>query len=136
MNIFCDMDGTLTQYNYQDYDNNLWKIHPEVLCKEPVVTDIPKEVIILTKVTTPEEAILKQEWATKYFPDNLLLTTYEPKYMVVDPTNSILISDYNKELEEWREHGGIPIKMVNNVNSPRDDMQCIFQDNKLIIKEK
>lgn len=127
MYAYIDLDGTLTQYDYSDYDNNNWIKHPEILCKPPVIKSIPNNFIIFSKVTTPEEAILKQEWVDKYFPNNLLLTTYGPKDLIVDPHNSILISDYKEELNRWISAGGIGIKMLNGINSPSQTMYSVPQ---------
>ena len=124
-NIYIDMDGTLTPYDYEDYNDNRWLITPDILCKPPIITALPSEVIILTRVSTKREASLKRAWAKVYFPHNKILTTTRPKHKRVSPKDSILIDDYNKNLEEWREHGGIPFKFINNINSPRHDMVCV-----------
>ena len=31
--------------------------------------------------------------------------------------NDVLIDDYNKNLEDWREHGGLAVKYLNGINS-------------------
>ena len=116
MKIYIDLDGTLTSYNYADYENNLWKVHPEVLCKEPVIKSIPNDWIILTKTTTLKEAELKKEWAHHYFPDNkiICLTPYEDKSAYAK--GNILLDDYKVNLKAWKEAGGYALKVHNNVN--------------------
>lgn len=126
-NIYIDMDGTLTPYNYDDYHDNRWLKSPDILCKPPIIHSLPPYVIILTRVSTKREALLKRAWAHRYFPNNKIFTTTRPKHERVSPKDSILIDDYNKNLEEWREHGGIPIKFINNINSPRPDMVCVTE---------
>ena len=116
MKVYIDMDGTLTEYNYDDYKNNLWKVHPEVLCKEPIIKSIPKDWIILTKTATPKEAALKKEWAHHYFPDNkiICLAPYEDKSKYAK--GNILLDDYKVNLRAWKEAGGYALKVHNNVN--------------------
>ncbi len=36
-----------------------------------------------------------------------------------------LYDDFNPNLNDWRDHGGTPIKVLNGINSYRDDMNCI-----------
>lgn len=131
MRLFFDKDGTLDEYNRSDYEDSLWLRHPEVLYKEPVIKSIPKEAIILSKVSTPEEVEIKTNWVEEFFPNNLLLTTYGPKDLAVDPRGNILISDYPEELRRWKEAGGIPIKILNGVNSPDPSMYCVPQTDKV-----
>lgn len=40
----------------------------------------------------------------------------------------ILIDDYNKNLDDWKAHGGTPVKYVNGINSPRNDMPNLSHD--------
>lgn len=42
--------------------------------------------------------------------------------------HDILIDDYNPNLENWKKSGGTPIKYVNGINSPRNDMPNIIYD--------
>jgi hypothetical protein len=123
--IYIDMDGTLTPYDYADYKDDKWKHHPSILCKPPIITNIPPDFVILTCVATCREAILKKSWAKHYFPNNQLITCFSSKYKEVDAKDSILIDDYNKNLDEWKAAGGIPIKFLNGINSPRKDMLCV-----------
>ena len=117
MKIYIDMDGTLTSYNYADYDNNYWKVHPEVLCKEPVIKHIPSDWIILTKTATPREASLKKAWAHLHYPDNVIITLAPAESKALYASNdSILLDDNNDNLREWEQAGGIPVKIINNVN--------------------
>lgn len=129
---YIDLDGTLTNYSYKDYENDLWLHHPEVLTKKrPRVKFLPPEWIILSRYSTEKEAALKRAWCQKYFPDNGLLLTPIDKHLFVDAKGSYLIDDYNKNLDDWKRAGGIPIKILNNINSPRKDIPSVsFKDTK------
>lgn len=128
--IYIDMDGTLTSYNREDYhptNPHNWINNPSILCKEPIIKEIPHDWIILSRVSTEDEAHLKYLWARKHFPNNLIITTFNNKTEVVNPKDSILLDDYNKNLDEWQQAGGYSIKVLNTINSPRPDMMCIPQ---------
>ncbi len=135
MKIYIDMDGTLTHYDYDDYKNNKWKTQPSILTNKKPLLQIPKDWIILTSTSTPLEATLKQLWAHTHYPNNpiITLTPYQPKSLYA--RNNILIDDYNHNLEEWTAHGGYPVKLINNINSPRPDMCCIPQSMNVIRSE-
>ena len=124
--VYIDMDGVLTPY--ADYENDNWLNHPEILCKKPQLTIIPNDWIILTKFSTPKEAILKYAWAKEYFPKNkiILVPAHESKADFIHPQSyDILIDDYNKNLNEWIAAGGCAIKFLNGINSMRADVPCV-----------
>lgn len=123
MAVYIDLDGVLTDYSYDDYKDNLWLEHPEVLTnKRPKTKFLPPEWIILSRYSTEKERELKKAWVQKYFPDNGLLLTPIAKHLFVDPKGSFLLDDYNKNLEDWKKAGGIPVKILNGINSFRFDM--------------
>lgn len=121
--VYIDMDGVLTKYSYDDYKDNLWLKHPEVLTnKRPIVKYLPPDWIILTRYSTEKERELKREWIQHYFPNNGFILSPIEKHHMVSPQNAILLDDYNKNLEDWKNAGGISIKILNDINSPRRDM--------------
>ena len=58
--------------------------------------------------------------------------TEKPYYVRTDlwklTALDILIDDYNKNLDDWKAHGGTPVKYVNGINSPRNDMPNLSHD--------
>lgn len=127
ISFFIDFDGVITSYNREDYKYKRWLRHPEILCKEPVIKSIPEDWIILSKVSTVEEAILKAIHVRKLFPKNKFIPIPHNMSKAKYAKGNILLDDWNVNLEEWKAAGGIPVKILNGINSPRDDIRCIPQ---------
>lgn len=139
MRIFVDMDGTLAKWNNVEYEQLFEQGYYRNL--EPnndILSDVNrlihegKDVYILSCVLPESQYALeeKKEWLKEYVPD-----LPEDKYIFVpygqnkadylkkhySPiTNSdYLVDDYTKNLQEWKDYGGVGIKYLNGINHTR-----------------
>lgn len=139
MRIFVDMDGTLAKWNNvefeqlfeQGYYRNL-EPNNDILSDVNRLIHEGKDVYILSCVLPESKYALeeKKEWLKEYVPD-----LPEDKYIFVpygqnkadylkkhySPiTNSdYLVDDYTKNLQEWKDYGGVGIKYLNGINHTR-----------------
>lgn len=108
-----------------------------------------ERVFILTSVEVPEldffyemvadKAVWVNNYLEKLKPDHFLViksrrptSGKKTKSMLAAEvlgrsltSRDYLYDDFNLNLEEWRSAGGTPIKVLNGINSWRDDMECI-----------
>ena len=139
MRIFVDMDGTLAKWNNVEFEQLFERGYYRNL--EPsndILIDVNrlihegKDVYILSCVLPESKYALeeKKEWLKEYVPD-----LPEDKYIFVpygqnkadylkkhySPiTNSdYLVDDYTKNLQEWKDYGGVGIKYLNGINHTR-----------------
>lgn len=106
-------------------------------------------VYIITCVGIPDEGAYYEQvvdkilWIQEYLPELnpshfLVLRSQIPipnqmtKSMLAEKAlghtltkQDFLYDDFNPNLNEWRDAGGAPIKVLNGINSRRKDMQCI-----------
>ena len=131
---FIDIDGTLAVYISKEYA--WWEIDGIFRYLQPqanVVNAIRqliqqgKEVYIISAYHrhTPQVKIDKIFWLQKYLPEIKLdhqiytfcgedKTIYIPNGVKV---TDILLDDFNRNLENWRDAGGTSIKLLNGLNS-------------------
>lgn len=96
---------------------------------------IPMNVKVLTTVTDDNSQIRNEQtfdkinWMLKYIPEfnfgrDFMAVTSSKRSIIQDikgfklMPNDILVDDYNKNLESWKEGGGTAIKYLNGINSP------------------
>lgn len=136
MRYFIDMDGTLAVY---PSDKDDWWLKPGIFKdmepQEKVVKAIKRlinngqDVYILSAYNenVPDTVVEKDYWLDKHIPEidyehriytvvGKEKTDYVPEGL--QPTD-VLLDDYNNNLENWVEHGGIGIKLLNGINSKR-----------------
>lgn len=135
MRFFIDMDGTLArfhdevQYLERMYEQGFFlNLKP---FEEAVngINELAKthDVYILSAVVEGEPPYCmdeKHRWIDKYLPaiddeHRIFTKVGVPKENFIEggvKFDDVLYDDYNKNLEEWSEAGGIPIKCVNNIN--------------------
>jgi hypothetical protein len=125
--IYIDVVNTINSIDPKALEEYI--LRPEVLMGEPTIKNIPKEWVLLTKVSTPKEEALRKLWAKKYFPNNKLIIVhkYESKAQYATPT-SILIDDFNDNLHEWKVAGGTAIKLLNHMNSKTKKYTCVTKE--------
>lgn len=131
---FIDIDGTLAVYISKDYawweiDGIFRHLTPQrnVLNAIKELINNKEEVYIITAYHrhTPLAKYDKIYWLKKHLPEVDInhqiytfcgedKTTYIPNG--VKPTD-ILLDDFNKNLENWRNVGGTSIKLLNGLNS-------------------
>lgn len=135
--IFVDMDGTLARFHDENkYLERMWEegffeqLKPfenavdtvKLLAQDPNV-----EVFILSAAIEGEPPYCvaqKHAWLDRYLPEidkthRIFTAVGENKAELIPhgiKASDVLIDDYNKNLEEWREQGGHSIKFVNNIN--------------------
>lgn len=136
--LFVDMDGTLArfhdevQYLERMYEPGFFRdLKPfrgavesvrEFMRQHPNV-----EVYILSSAIPgypPGCVQQKQTWLDKYLPEidheHRLFPEMGTDKSTVIPggirATDVLLDDYNKNLEEWRQAGGQSVKFVNNIN--------------------
>ena len=126
MKVYIDMDGVITKYIKSDYPSKFLSVPHYFKYRQLNIFEIPPHYIILSKVTTEEERRDKTLFIKKHFPNNKFILTKKPKHKRVNPQGNILIDDWNKNLNDWRDCGGIPIKYLNGINSLRKDILCIY----------
>ena len=125
---YIDIDGVILEYEPSDYPTRFLTISHYFKYRKVDIQNLPEDFIILGKVTTEEERRDKIAIIKKLFPKNKYILTKKPKHKKVNPKGCILIDDYNKNLEDWQLLGGIPVKFLNKINSPREDMLCVNKD--------
>lgn len=76
---------------------------------------------------TIDEIQDKYEWIKEYLPfisdDNIFfcpLGVDKTKFVKGNAEKSILIDDYNLNLEAWDKNGGVAIKAINSINTPTE----------------
>lgn len=110
----------------------------------------PGSVYVITSVGVPEEAFFyecvsdKIRWVQSHLPELppdhfFVMRGRSPKgaketkstiaaKLLGRPLNKqdILYDDFNPNLNDWRDAGGTPIKVLNGINSPRKDMKSLY----------
>lgn len=131
---FIDIDGTLAVYISKDYawweiDGIFRYLQPQERVLQAIKTLINKqeEVYIITAYhrSTPQVKFDKIYWLQKHLPEiNLSHQIYtfcgEDKTRYIPngvKSTDILLDDFNRNLEDWREAGGVSIKLLNGINS-------------------
>lgn len=145
MRIFVDMDGTLAKWNNVEFEQLFEKgyyrnLEPdmEILNEVNNLIRQGEDVYILSAYLTESDYAKneKQEWVKQYLPElpeeKQIFVPYgtnKAKYLKehYSPiTNTdYLIDDYTKNLQEWKEYGGIGVKYLNGINHTKRTWQGI-----------
>ena len=131
---FIDIDGTLAVYISKDYA--WWEIdgifrhlmpqeHVLKAIKDLIHTNEEVYIISAYHRQTPQVKDDKIYWLKKYLPEiNLAHQIYtfcgEDKTAYIPDgvrITDVLLDDFNKNLENWRDAGGTSIKLLNGLNS-------------------
>ena len=134
--IFVDMDGVLAKFNHVQSEEELYeKGYFAQLEPLPTVVDgmkqyikehPDKDIYILSAYLTESPYALqeKNEWLDRYLPeiqsDHRIFCPcgkQKANYIIggIKETD-ILIDDYTKNLEQWKQQGGIGVKLLNGIN--------------------
>ncbi len=141
--IFVDMDGVLAKFNHVQSEEELYekgyfanlKPLPTVVdgMKRYIKENPDKEIYILSAYLTESPYALqeKNEWLDRYLPEissdhRIFCPCGKSKadYIIggIQKTD-ILIDDYTKNLTQWKEQGGIGVKLLNGINHTRGTWQ-------------
>ena len=132
--LFLDMDGTLARF--YEIDQYMEKMFEENFFRnlDPytrVIKGIYKlqekhpdiEIFVLSACISERSKIEKAEWLEEYFPidkaHQIFVMVGESKADFVPggvSKDDYLVDDYNKNLHEWTEAGGVGIKIKNEIN--------------------
>ena len=134
--IYCDMDGVLADFNgvfnavnrYENEKDFFYNLEPikENLNAIKHLIKIGYKVKILT--TSPHKSADKDKakWLAKYLPEiakeNIIFARpKQPKISLVAELErdfSLLLDDYQKNIDEWREGNGIAFKITKDWTIP------------------
>ena len=136
--IYFDLDGTLARFHdrilddkglvkldlmYQvDFFRSLEPFSNMVEAVRLLMEKHPEyEIYILSAVPDDEIVEQKNDWVDEFLPEldvskRIYVKPGETKGSVIKNADSYLIDDFNKNLAEWVNAGGHPIKCRNNVN--------------------
>ncbi len=136
--LFVDMDGTLARFHDEvqylermyepDFFRNLKPFQNAVETIRTYIQEHPEAEVFILSSAVPGEppgcARQKHDWLDKHLPEidrahRLFPEIGTPKNLAIPGgirLGDVLLDDYNKNLEEWRQAGGLGVKFVNNIN--------------------
>lgn len=146
-NLYIDFDGVICDTigitydmmeksgtNYTDemecmkfYENLDWNyilenshiINDAMGCIQQIIDSGRFDVAILTHVNSINEIICKVNFIRKYFTDLTIIPVPKAisKTKMINSMGSILVDDYNGNLEEWTSEGGLAVRFDLNLDS-------------------
>ena len=139
--VYFDIDGTLG-YWYQDARGMVYPdevLDPRshyfrTIAPHPFMIELAEKLsedydVCIVGAADKDTILDKFEWVNEHCPfikdENIFfcpLGADKANYVKGNAERSVLIDDYNKNLNEWK---GIPIKAVNSINSRDDNRVCI-----------
>ena len=149
--VFIDMDGVLAKFNHVQSEEELYakgyfaNLEPMTTViegmKQYIKENPDKDIYILSAYLTDNPYALqeKNEWLDWYLPEiqsdhRIFCPCGKQKtdYIIggIKETD-ILIDDYTKNLIEWKQQGGVGIKLLNGINHTKGT----WQDHKISIED-
>jgi 5'(3')-deoxyribonucleotidase len=128
--IYCDMDGVLADFDKVENAVAIYKTEPNFFYNlEPIIENVNaiKKLIaknylvkILSKSPHKNADNDKRKWLEKYLPEieneNIIFARpHETKISFVNELEkhfSLLLDDYSKNIDEWRNENGIAITIT------------------------
>jgi 5'(3')-deoxyribonucleotidase len=135
--IYCDMDGVLADFDKVENAVERYKQEPQFFYNlEPIADNVNaiKELIakdytvkILSKSPHEKADNDKRKWLEKHLPeiknaDMIFARPHERKIDFVSELEkhfSLLLDDYEKNIEEWRSENGIAFKITKEQTIPK-----------------
>lgn len=131
--VYCDMDGVVADFEGQvgaidrfdkekGFFENLQPLEKNVLAIE-IFVGYGADVKILTASPNEQADKDKRAWLKKHMPfikeENIIICrTGETKADYIENMKgSLLFDDYSRNLIEWKENGGLAIKVVNDYDN-------------------
>jgi 5'(3')-deoxyribonucleotidase len=128
--IYCDMDGVLADFDkvpnavarYKDEPNFFYNLEPISENVNAIKKLIAKNYLVKILSKSPHEKADsdKRKWLEKYLPEienkNIIFARpHETKISFVDELEksfSLLLDDYEKNIQEWRNENGIALTIT------------------------
>lgn len=148
-----ETDGTYPWYakiRGTHYYQKAQPYHSMVCQVRGMLQSDPESIYVITSMDVPEEAFFyecvsdKIRWVQEHLPELrpdhfLVMRGRSPKNaketkstlaakLLGRPLQAedTLYDDFNPNLNDWRDAGGTPIKVLNGINSPRKDMKSLY----------
>lgn len=128
--IYCDMDGVLADFDampnaverYKQEHNFFYNLEPIVKNVEAVKRFIHQNYIVKILSKSPNENADndKRKWLEKHLPEiksnNIIFARpHQTKASLIEKIEmnfSLLLDDYQKNIDEWREADGIAVQIT------------------------
>ena len=135
--IYCDMDGVLADFDKVENAVAIYKTQPNFFYDlEPIIENvnaikqlIAKDYLVKILSKSPHENADndKRKWLEKYLPEikneNIIFARpHETKISFVSQLEkhfSLLLDDYEKNIDEWRNENGIAFKITKENTIPK-----------------
>jgi 5'(3')-deoxyribonucleotidase len=135
--IYCDMDGVLADFDkvenavarYKDEPNFFYNLEPIADNVNAIKELIAKDYLVKILSKSPHENADsdKRKWLEKYLPEikneNIIFARpHETKISFVSQLEkhfSLLLDDYEKNINEWRNENGIAFKITKENTIPK-----------------
>lgn len=105
-------------FNYKEILKDKYIINDSINCIQKLLDSNIFEVSILTHCHSIKEGSDKVKYIRKHFKDITVIICPKDisKTKMVHTQGAILVDDYNGNLKEWEQSGGIPIKFSTKLN--------------------
>lgn len=128
--IYCDMDGVLADFDavpnaverYKQERNFFYNLEPIIKNVEAVKRFIHQNYIVKILSKSPHENADndKRKWLEKHLPEiksnNIIFARpHQTKASLIEKIEmnfSLLLDDYQKNIDEWREADGIAVQIT------------------------
>ena len=135
--IYCDMDGVLADFDkvknavaiYKTQPNFFYDLEPISENVNTIKQLIAKNYLVKILSKSPHENADndKRKWLAKYLPEikdeNIIFARpHETKISFVDELEkhfSLLLDDYEKNIQEWRNENGLAFKITKERTIPK-----------------
>ena len=135
--IYCDMDGVLADFDKVENAVAIYKTQPNFFYDlEPIAENVNaiKQLIkngykikILSKSPHEKADSDKIKWLEKHLPeiskDNMIFARPEQRKIdfvaELERQFSLLLDDYSKNIQEWREKNGMAFKITKERTIPK-----------------
>jgi 5'(3')-deoxyribonucleotidase len=135
--IYCDMDGVLADFDkvpnavarYKNEPNFFYDLEPINENVNAIKQLISKDYLVKILSKSPHENADndKRKWLAKYLPEikneNIIFARpHETKISFVSELEkqfSLLLDDYEKNIDEWRNENGLAFKITKEKTIPK-----------------
>jgi len=120
---FLESYNFIAKLDWEYIINNAKEINNSSLSILKLLRSELYNLYILTHVCSKEETFVKEDYIKRRFKEikPIFVPKTVSKTKMVDPKNSILTDDFNGNLKEWKEAGGISLKF-----SLKEERNCPY----------